>query len=213
MTVTLATVRTAVKSDLRETGAGDWSDAQVDAAIALAVAEYGRSAPLQKTVDYGGMSNTRTLTISDAIGATDYGLLVNVDGVEYPVDQWPPIETKATRWGDQLTIHSAELISDTVRLYYTTAHTLDSVTSTIPEKDAEILELGAAGYALQQLATGDVNTLALNSRATIDARSLAADKLRVFREGLRRLRRRVRSGRMYRAEPAEPGRDVVSFPE
>ena len=205
MTASLATIRAAVREDLRDSTSADWSDDQIDRGVALAVAEYGRFVPLEKTAT--ASVTGRAVDLSTALG-TDYGQLVSVELAEYPIDQWPREATLFDKWGSQLTLHvDSELASEDVRIWYLVAHTLTSEASTIPDGDADLVALGGAGYALSQLGAGDVQVIPLHGDAPNTLDKLGYYRLSAFREGCERLARRRRGMRvssLYRAAEDRP---------
>lgn len=206
MTASLATIRGAVRADVRDASSADWSDAQLERAIALAVAEYGRHVPLEKTATAAAVTG-RTIDLATALGA-DYGQLVAVTLAEYPIDRWPREAVLFERWGAQLTLHvDSELAAEDVRVWYELSHTLTAVVSTIPDGDADVVALGGAGYALQQLGGGDVQTISLHGDAPGTLDKLGYYRLQGFREALQRLaarRRGMRVSSLYRAAEERP---------
>ena len=214
MTATLASIRDLAKADLREVGGITWTDAQIERSVGAALREYGDAAPQRKQLDYAvPAASGRTLSLSLALGAVDFDALFAVDSIEYPRDLWPPQYLRFDRWGDKLTAHSdAKIESQTVRLRYALAHTLTLATSTVPQKDAELLALGATGFALDQISAGTYANLTVHENDAQRARALAAVRIEAFRTGCRRLAAVVRVGAMYR--PGEPfvGRDIVQGP-
>lgn len=214
MTVSLATVREAVRVMLRDASDVGWSDAQLEQGIAAAIDEYGRQRPRQVLAELtvSGRAIDLSDTAPDGLGSADYDDLVRVVAAEYPVDLYPPSYVRFDRFGSNLTLQTdRELAAETVRLYLELTQTLTSGTSTIPEADAELLQAGAAGHALLQLATESSRSLTLSEREAERVRTLADTYLERFRRRVRD--RRIRQGGLYR--PAAPflERDIVSFPE
>lgn len=214
MTATLASIRDATKTDLRETGAGTWTDAQVDRAIADALREYGEAAPQELRVDYlVPAASKRTLDLTLVLAAGDFDGLLRIDSIEYPIGQWPPEYLRFDKWGKYLTIHSDAVLDNlTVRIAYATTHTLSASASTVPQRHAELLTLGATGFALRQLAAGVHNQITVHDDDARRADALAEPRLAAFREGCRRLASRVRVSAVYRPSEPHPGRDVVQGP-
>jgi hypothetical protein len=205
MTATLSDIRAKVRKDLRDATSADWSDDQIDRGVALAVAEYGRHVPLEKTAT--ATVTGRDVDLSTALGA-DYGQLVAVVLAEYPMDRWPREAVLFDKWGSQLTLHvDSALDAEDVRVWYELSHTLTASVSTIPDGDAELIALGAAGYALQQLGAGDVQTIPLHGDAPATLDKLGYYRLQGFREGCQRAanrRRGMRVSSLYRADEDRP---------
>ena len=214
MPASLASIRDIAKVDLREAGSITWTDAQVERAVGVALREYGEASPQRKQVDYAvPAASGRTFTPSVALGAVDYDALIEIGSIEYPLDLWPPEYLRFDRWGDKVTVHSdAKIESQTIRIRYALAHTLTLATSTVPTRDAELLALGAAGFALAQVSAGTYASLTTHENDAQRAQALAQTRIDAFRVGCRRLAAVVRVGAMYR--PSEPfvGRDIVQGP-
>jgi hypothetical protein len=217
MTFLLTALRDDVEADLRDTGNTTWSTAQVDRAIAQALADYERVAPreMQATLTVSGRTADLSAAAPAGVGSTDWAAFRRVVAAEYPADQWPPSYVRWSLYGATLTLHVDEALSAAdVVLSYETTHTLDGSTGTVPDRDRALLAMGAAGYALRQLAaakTDAINTGGPAAPAALEAE--AARRLDAFAEGLRRIGARPRTRQLYR--PVEPylSQDVVQFPD
>lgn len=83
--------------------------------------------------------------------------LVRLEGVEWPIGRYPQEFVQFNLFQQQLTllVEQAPSTADTINLYAKVAPvvTSSSGTSTLSQKYDDIVALGAAGYAAQELAT------------------------------------------------------------
>lgn len=150
----LADYQTAVTDLLRDRD-GAVSDAQRDAAIEAARAQYSSDAPRPVTVDQVATAAGNALALPD--GWTDDSVLVSA---EFPIGQWPPsmldasdTQIYATPDARQLRLPVDLAIGDTVRLTYTAEHLLDADDDTIPARHANAVQSLAASFLCGQLAS------------------------------------------------------------
>ena len=212
MTFLLADLRSDVAADLRDVDGATWSQAQLDRAIAHAVAVYGDAAPREAEV----VVNVTGRTVDLAAALPDFADLVRVVAVEFPVANWPPSYVRFDIVGRTLALHTdVELNGDSVRVIYRIQHTLTDVEGTIPDADRAMLATGAAGFALRQLATE--MALSINTggpRAVEHIRDAAELRIEAFMQQLhRRYGRRVRTRQAYRPDEPYLNRDVVQMPD
>jgi hypothetical protein len=215
MTFSLANLRDDVEADLRDSSNATWSADQIDRGISHALARYNAVAPDRRSASLTGISG-RTIDLSAAppagLGATEWAAFIRVLSVEYPTAEWPASYVRWALVGSDLTLSvSAELDNEAVNIVYDALHTL-ATTGTVPDRDRQLLAVGAAAAALGQLAAGRAETVTVAGTTQDLLRRLADDREARFADGLRRLRSGVRVNQVFR--PAEPyrNRDTVAYP-
>jgi hypothetical protein len=179
-----------VRNDLHdEDEAGyRWTDALLTRHINRAVGELSESLPLPAKVIMATTVGSREIDIS---GLNDR---ITVEAIEYPLGEMPPNYQQFTIWGDKLTITSGnQPDGNNCGIFYGAKHTLDSQGSTLPEKYVDLVAAGACGYAAVELALFAINRVNLGGAGTPDALlEWGNQKLKIFRQELRRLGRRNR---------------------
>lgn len=195
----LNVMRNNVRRDLGDEGTGNyrWSDDDLDRHILRAVKELSEAVPLPVKASLPTTPGSRDLDISALADR------VTVDGIEYPIGQFPPHFQQFSMWGDALTI-SGEDVPDgsNAAVYYGRVHTLDDNGSTIPNHLEDLVAAGAAGYAAVEQAAFAVNRVNTGGTDTPNNfESWGRDRLDYFRGELRRLgrRNRVRCGYLYQS--------------
>jgi hypothetical protein len=147
----LGSLTNRVESFLEDSTNTKWSTAELEAAIRLAIYVYSDYFP------------RRAITTVDLTAA---GREIDISGIDYRTIErvwWdydssdpdhPPHWRDFEVWpGDLLYVNDPEepASGDTLRIWYTTNHTLDELDSatatTIPNRHAEIIAIGAAGFA------------------------------------------------------------------
>ena len=193
----LSEMITLVRRDLKDEDAGNyrWSDDELTRHINRAVRELSERVPLSAKATLPTTSGSREVDIS---GFSDR---VMVEAVEYPVDESPPKYQQFSIWGDTLTIISGdEPNGANCYVYYGTLHTLDANGSTIPAKHEDLAATGACGYAAIEWAAYAINRVNVGGTMTPkEFRLWGNERLRIFREGLKRLgrRQRVRTQQLF----------------
>lgn len=212
----LTDIEDATRIVLRDDASADWSDTQLDSAIALAVAEYSRSFPARAMLT--GAESTSSLRLDleglDTITLPAPAADTQVDALEWPIDQVPKSFVRFTRWGNVLTLDTAEEIAaEAVNLFVHTPHQLATgAYATIPSSDLEPIATGAAGYALRALAAESSQALTTQPREAERFRALAEEHLSVFRSWLRR--RHMLEGQAFRpADAYRPSRFADPGPQ
>ncbi len=196
----LSEMITLVRRDLKDEDASNyrWSDDELTRHINRAVRELSERVPLPAKATLPTTSGSREVDISSLSDR------VMVEAVEYLVDKSPPQYQRFSIWGDTLTIISGDEPDGTnCYVYYGTLHTLDATSSTIPTKHEDLVATGAGGYAATEWAAYAINRV--NVGGTITPREFrlwGSERLRVFREGLKRLgrRQRVRTQQFFTSE-------------
>jgi len=194
----LTEMRTIVRRDLHDEDAANyrWTDDELDRHIAHAVKDFSEYLPHEQRATKATTSGSRELDISTI---TDR---IMVEAVEYPVDQFPKRYQPFALWGDTLTILGDEVPDGSnVYIYYGKLHTLDATSSTISTQHEDLIATGAGGYAAVEWAVYAINRV--NVGGGITPKEFLAwgnEKLRYFKQELRRLgrRNRVRVRSLYR---------------
>jgi len=198
----LSEMITLVRRDLKDEDAGNyrWSDDELTRHISRAVRELSERVPLSAKATLPTTSGSRDVDIS---GLSDR---VMIEAVEYPVDEPPPKYQQFSIWGDTLTIISGdEPNGANCYVYYGTLHTLDANGSTIPAKHEDLAATGACGYAAIEWAAYAINRVNVGGTMTPkEFRLWGNERLRIFREGLKRLgrRQRVRTQQLFISKSA-----------
>jgi hypothetical protein len=121
--------------------------------VQRAVREFSLAVPLEAKATLTATPGTRDLSIASL---TD---LVAVEAVEYPTGQYPPAYVRYSVWLSTLTmlIDAPPSAADSVAVYYTKLHTIDSSSSTVPPQFEDVIAAGAAGYASTEWASFATN--------------------------------------------------------
>jgi len=194
----LTDMRAIVRRDLHDEDDNNyrWTDDELNRHIARAVKELSEYLPYEQRATKATTSGSRELDIS---AITDR---VTVEAVEYPVDEFPKRYQPFSLWGDTLTILGDEVPDGSnAYIYYGKIHTLDAQGTTIPVKFEDLVSIGGCGFAAVEWAVYAVNRV--NVGGTVTPREFldwGNQKLRHFREELRRLgrRNRVRVRSLYK---------------
>ena len=194
----LTDMRAIVRRDLHDEDADNyrWTDDEMNRHIAHAAKELSESVPYEQKATKATTSGSRDLDISTV---TDR---IMVEAVEYPVDKFPRKYQPFALWGDNLTILGDEIPDGSnAYIYYGKLHTLDAEGSTIPAKCEDLIATGAGGYAAVAWAGYAINRV--NVGGTVTPREFfnwGKQKLRYFRQELRRLgrRNRIRTRSLYK---------------
>jgi len=185
----LAEMITMVRRDLKdEASPYQWSDEELTRHINHALKELSEHVPLPAKATLPTESSSREVDISSL---TDR---ITVQAAEYPVDESPARYQRFAIWGNTLTLISGtEPDGSNCHIYYGVLHTLDADGSTIPSKYEELVAMGAGGYAAISGAALAINRV--NTGGTTTPREYRAwgdERLKTFRDGLKRLGRRQR---------------------
>ncbi len=194
----LTEMRTIVRRDLHDEDASNyrWTDDELDRHIAHAVKDFSEYLPCEQKATKATTSGSREIDISTI---TDR---IMVEAVEYPVDQFPKRYQPFALWGDTLTILGDEVPDGSnAYIYYGKLHTLDATSSTLSTYHEDLIATGAGGYAAVEWAVYAINRV--NVGGGITPKEFLAwgnEKLRYFKQELRRLgrRNRVRVRSLYK---------------
>jgi hypothetical protein len=182
-------MRTLVRRDLKDEATPfRWSDDELNRHILHALKEFSEALPMEQKATKATTADSREIDISTI---TDRIML---QAVEYPVDKFPKHYQRYSLWADSLTLLGDEVPDGSdAYIYYGKLHTLDATTSTIPPKHEDLVATGASGYAAIEWAVYAINRV--NVGGTITPREFLTwgkERLRQFKEELRRLSRRNR---------------------
>jgi hypothetical protein len=195
---TLADIRTRVRSDLHDTDSSNyrWADAELDRHIQRALDETSRAMPQESATTLTTAAGSRDLSLAGISG------LIEVEGAEYPVDEYPPSYVPFSRWSATLSLHLDEppAGAESVKLYCTVLHTLDGSGTTLAAFQEDIVVAGASAYAVLELSANSIDRLSTGGRevpeqflAWARAREIAFKQL-LLQHGRRN---RVRPRRLY----------------
>jgi len=206
----LPEMRDLVEADLHDSSNDIWSAAEIDRHIGHAVQEFSYQVPDEDTSTEASLVS-RDIDISGLTG------LVSIQAVEYPEGNYPATYTRFSVWGDTLTV-----LVDTgpdgtydAKIYYGKMHVLDGSGSTIPTMHEHLITLGAAGFALSEIAAYTINKTNVGGEKVAEAyRRSGQEKLTRFRAEIIRLGRnnRVRIRQLYTPYYAPVSKYIVEGP-
>jgi hypothetical protein len=186
----LTEMRAIVRRDLHDEDASNyrWSDDELNRHIAHAVREFSEYLPYEQRVTKATTSGSRELDISTLADR------ITIEAVEYPVDKFPKRYQPFALWGDTLTLLGDEVPDGSnAYIYYGKLHTLDDTGSTIPTQHEDLIAAGATGYAAVEWAVYAINRVNIGGETTAgEFLAWGREKLRYFRQELKRLGRRNR---------------------
>jgi len=179
-----------VRKDLHDEDSNNyqWSDDELTRHINRAVKELSERVPLLAKATLPTTSGSRQVDISSLTNR------VMVQAVEYPVDESPAKYQRFSTWGDTLTVISGnEPNGANCYVYYGVIHTLDANGSTIPTEYEDLVTTGACGYAAIERAAFSINRVNVGGAMTPrEYRIWGNERLKIFKDGLKRLGRRQR---------------------
>jgi hypothetical protein len=178
----LATMRARVRQDLQDTDAQNyrWSDDEVDGAIERVVREFSLAYPIEEEDALATTQDSTELDISSL------SKLLEVNSIEFPLDNIPPYYQHFTKYGTSIYMQD-EGNGDDARVRWLKQHTLDAQGSTIPEHLEELIVLGATGYLATSAAVYTID------KATIGGRDAAGNYLKWGQARLQRYGRQLRA--------------------
>ena len=194
----IAQMRALVRRDLRDDDPASqrWTDDELDRHVQHAVHDLGRAAPVESVATVGAVAGSREVALTPLRG------LLEVEGVEFPINLHPPCFVPFSRWGTSLTLQvdTPPYRGDQLRVYYTKLHTVDATSSTVPAQFEDTVTMGAAAYASLAWASYAANRVNLGGEDTARRyRIWGNERLEAFQLALGRARSRrgVRVRRMY----------------
>jgi hypothetical protein len=194
----LSDMRARIRKDLHDEESENyrWSDDELNRHIDRAVRELSLSCPLEVKAELSTTAESRDLSLSSLSG------VVEIEAVEYPVDNYPPSYVRFSVWSDTLTLLIDSLPGDgeDVLVYYGKLHTLDADSSSIPTKLEDLVATGAAGYAAIEWASFATNRVNLGgSEAWRSYLTWGQDRLAAFMRDLAKHSKKnaVRTRKLY----------------
>ena len=179
-----------VRKDLHDDDSNtyQWTDEELTRHTDRAVRELSEKVPLPAKATLPTTPSSRQIDLSSL---TDR---VMVQAVEYPADESPSQYQRFSIWGDDLKLLSgAEGDGSNCYIYYGVLHTLDAEGSTIPTQYEDLVATGACGYAAIEWAAFAINRVNVGGVMTPrEYRTWGNERLKVFKERLKRLGRRQR---------------------
>lgn len=212
MAFTLTDLRADLRADLRDAASADWSDAQLDRAIALALDELSHADPnaQQATVTVTGRTFALADTAPAGIGAADAGALLSIAAIEYPTGIYPPTYVRWSQYGGTVTVHTdAALSAEDIEVYYLRTHTLDGSGGTVADAARLPLATGASAHALRQLVAERHDAINVSGDTVAQLEREVAGRQAIWSAYLDRFRRRVRTRGLYRPDDPTSSRDIV----
>ena len=188
----LTELRARLRDDLSDPTPCLWSDGELDRFLVQAACEFSAAAPRKVTAVLPIAPDEPIVSLASLRG------LIEVVGVEYPIDQFPAKIVLASRSSNALLLHiqdSADVreAGYSCRVTYTASHSLDGGDSTIPAQFDDLVVAGAA--ALAALEGAELEGASSSDRAAARARA----RLTAFRQLLHDHRPAVEvGGRTYR---------------
>lgn len=186
----LAELRVRVERALGDATNQRFSEPDLDAALLLALGEYGGVLPQRKVASLTLTADGREIDLASLTN------LVNVERVEWDYDasdpDYPPLYRPF-----HFTLPPSSIILDTddepqsgdvVRVFYTAAQTienLDGATQTsVPSSDEHLLVYGAAGHAALSRAASLLEKVSMDQDATVRLQAWGKEQLASFRARL-----------------------------
>lgn len=192
----LAEMRTLVRRDLKDIDIPQrFTDDDLDRAIARAVTELSKYSPVQQKSVLATVAGSYEINIASLSGR------LSVDRLEFPLDQSPRKFARFEIYQDALTLKDVRGDGTGCAVYWTTTHTLNSETSTVPGYLQDLVALGATAYAalvLSQYATDKANYGGEN--VDRDYLYWARGRMMDFQSGLNRLKNKIKAGQLYMEE-------------
>ena len=194
----IADMRTLVRRDLRDDDPADprWPDNELDAHIQHALRDLSRAAPLEAVANVAAVAGSREVSLVPLRG------LLDVEGVEFPVNLHPACFVPFSLWGGSMTLQvdPPPARGDQLRVYFTKLLTLDATSSSVPAVMEDTVAMGAAAYASLAFASYAANRVNLGGEDTARRyRIWGNERLEAFQLALGRAasRRGVRVRQMY----------------
>ena len=209
----LPEMRSRIRTDLHDEDATNyrWTDAEIDRHIGRAVRDFSLAVPLEATTTLTTASGSRDLSIASL------GDLVAIEAVEYPTGEYPPSYVRYSVWLNTLTmlIEGTPSGGEDVNVYYTTLHTLDVSSSTIPPRFEDVIAGAAGGYAAVEWSSFATNRVNVGGQDVWrDYLTWGQERLADFQRALAKHGRRnaVRVRRLYSPAAAPADQSTVQGP-
>ncbi len=161
---TYSTFETRIRQDLSDTGNPPLlAAADIDRHVDHAVRDLALVAPLDVLLSATLVPGSRQLDLSTVLAGYQ---LIRLEAVEWPVGQYPQEFVQFNLFGDvdpvlTLLVEQAPSTADTINLYCKIAPVVaaGAASSTLPSRYDDVVALGAAGYAAQEIATRLMNQI------------------------------------------------------
>lgn len=209
----LSAMRARLRTDLHDEDAANyrWTDGELDRHIDRAVREFSLALPLEATATLTTAAGSRDVSIASLSD------LVAIEAVEYPVGQYPPSFVRYSVWLNTLTmlIDGTPSGGEDVSVYYTTLHTLDVSSSTIPPRFEDVIAGAAGGYAAVEWSSFATNRVNVGGQDVWrDYMAWGRERLADFQRALAKHGRRnaVRVRRLYSPAAAPADQSTVQGP-
>lgn len=192
----LVEMRARVREDLQDEDSADyhWTDDQIDGAIQRVVAEYSAAAPIEKQDDLATTPDDTEIDISTLAN------LMKVESIEFPIGLRELSYQHFHFWAGRLFMSDKGTGQD-ARVRWLQKHTLDSVSSTIPEEHDEIIILGATGYLAMSASAYTVDRASIAGRfGTMNYRAWGKERLARYDSKLATISRRITRRTLYTEE-------------
>lgn len=154
----LAGMEANVRTDLKDLDAGAylWQTAEVDRHLAHAVSDYQRVCPRVRSSEWAAVADGNGSTRRQALSPLPVGYLYALR-FEWPVDGDPVqyrlfLENPQGSGAVYLYGSDFPAVGESIRLWWTGAHELSNLVSTIPLEHEEVICLGAVAYAAEAAA-------------------------------------------------------------
>ncbi len=204
----LTEMRAIVRRDLHDEDTANyrWSDDEIDRHITHTVREFSEAIPCEQRATLETTTGSREIDISSLTNR------VMVQAVEYPTGRFPRSYQRFSLWADSICLLGDEIPDGSdAYIYYGKLHTLDESSSTVPGHLEDIIASGAGGHAAMEWATFAINRVNIGGDTTArDFLGWGKEKLRYFREELRRLGRRNRARLSQLYQPARPAKSKTT---
>ncbi len=197
---TIVDLRAMLRVELSDSSALRWADADLDRHLLRAARELSLALPMRRRTELPTTSGDRVLALASLAD------LLRVAAVEYPLAAEPPELVRfQRRAGELLLLTDEPPTGDPAAVYWDALHQLDASGTTLDAAQQEVVLLGAAGYAAQQLALASTDRVNLGGSDTPQRFAAEAERrLAAFRRLVLALgRRRVGVRRLQRPALAE----------
>jgi len=193
----LATIRDRVEADLMDSTNATWSTAELDAHIRRALIRYSQVNPQCTAAALSSSDGVREYSLATLTGLkwiNDVWYPYDDSDPEYPPNrpQWSILDSKLRLEVDDEPSGAA---TEKIRVIYSTFHEiedLDSASSTTLDAEGEqIVVIGAAAYAAEQLAQARMASVNASEHAPLRWMQWAADRLQRFEDALETIRARA----------------------
>jgi len=193
----LEEMRANVRRDIKDEDDSNyrWTDDEIDRAIAKAVKEFSQYCPREMKSTLATVDSSIELDISSLADR------VSVDKVEFPVGSEPRAFTRFEVYQDTLYFLETQGDGENCYVYWTTIHTLNTETSSIPPRYEDLIALGASAYAALTQSQYHTNRANYGGEdVDRDYLSWGRARLKEFQEGCKKTRSKLRVNKLISEE-------------